>query len=220
MEQREALPLDAKGDIITLAFSEDGTLLAAGDRDGRVAVWRTASTKPLFEWQQHSQAVTAVSFTPDGKALPKKKFGRLVGKHRREGEIVGGNLPPLFDGEDRSSVLRLSDNHLQRNIPLGCVLERQPSNMSGRTRPLRTSVGGDLRDLRTFVWRACAPIHIDKCSLQKLAGPTQPLHSKIIPYLSSGAPCYLVYVGVCGVACFLGGSIRDARSQPRRSPET
>ena len=67
--QGESIRLETKTDITTIALSDDGSRLAAGDREGGVAVWRITVTKPQFECSQHSRAVTAVKFTPDGTAL-------------------------------------------------------------------------------------------------------------------------------------------------------
>jgi WD40 repeat protein len=54
-----------------LAFSPDGTLLAAGGVDGTVRIWGTATWEPLRTITGHAEDkwVTRVAFSPDGRLL-------------------------------------------------------------------------------------------------------------------------------------------------------
>ncbi|MEU4211779.1 helix-turn-helix domain-containing protein [Streptomyces sp. NPDC026206] len=51
--------------VRAVAFSHDGSLIAAGDGQGTATVWRTASPdRPVHRWQAQDRAVTSVSFRP------------------------------------------------------------------------------------------------------------------------------------------------------------
>ncbi|MFI9240638.1 helix-turn-helix domain-containing protein [Streptomyces sp. NPDC053079] len=51
--------------VRAVAFSRDGSLIAAGDGRGTATVWRTASPdRPVHSWQAHARAVTSVAFRP------------------------------------------------------------------------------------------------------------------------------------------------------------
>jgi hypothetical protein len=52
-----------------LAFSADGTLLAAGQLDGTVRLWNVATGTVLCELPGHEAAVTSLAFAADGKRL-------------------------------------------------------------------------------------------------------------------------------------------------------
>ncbi|HEX2913802.1 MAG TPA: NB-ARC domain-containing protein [Chloroflexia bacterium] len=55
--------------IITLAYSPDGRLLAAGCADGEVRLWRAQDSRLLVSAQAHSGAVQAVAFNRQGTLL-------------------------------------------------------------------------------------------------------------------------------------------------------
>jgi RNA polymerase sigma factor (sigma-70 family) len=53
-----------------LVFSPDGKMLAAGEWDGgHVQVWDAANGKKIKSWQGHTDTVTAIAFSADGKRL-------------------------------------------------------------------------------------------------------------------------------------------------------
>ena len=52
-----------------LAFSADGTTLAAGTQDGQVWVWAVATGKPLQLIELGTRGVRSVAFARDGKRL-------------------------------------------------------------------------------------------------------------------------------------------------------
>jgi WD40 repeat protein len=52
-----------------VAFSPDGQLLAVGQLDGSIRLWRLASGLVLRDLPAHELAVTALAFSPDGRRL-------------------------------------------------------------------------------------------------------------------------------------------------------
>lgn len=62
---------DNKGDILSIAFSPDGKLVAAGDSAGRIILVDVGKKEVLVSsrWQFHTGRVAALSFSPDGKRL-------------------------------------------------------------------------------------------------------------------------------------------------------
>ena len=64
--------IKTQASVMTLAFSPEDRLLAAGDEDGWLTVWDTASRKIGARIRTRSgaeRAVTQVRFTPDGKSV-------------------------------------------------------------------------------------------------------------------------------------------------------
>jgi WD40 repeat protein len=67
----------AKGGCYALAFSPDGTLLAAGDNHygqssnprGRVLLWEVAGGKLTRTFAGHNNTIRSVAFSPDGKRI-------------------------------------------------------------------------------------------------------------------------------------------------------
>ena len=63
---------EVKGDIADLAFSPDGSLLAAAENSGNEfasRLWRVSDGSLVSDFQDHTDAVTAVAFSPDGVFL-------------------------------------------------------------------------------------------------------------------------------------------------------
>ncbi len=55
--------------IYAVAFSPDGQLLAAGDDDGRVQMWRVSDAQPARTLAGPKGAILAITFSPDGQLL-------------------------------------------------------------------------------------------------------------------------------------------------------
>ncbi|KST67303.1 hypothetical protein BC008_29390 [Mastigocoleus testarum BC008] len=55
--------------ILSVAYSPDGKLLAAGDTKGTIHLWYTASFQKFLTYKGHRSWVTSVAFSPDGKTL-------------------------------------------------------------------------------------------------------------------------------------------------------
>jgi len=63
--QGDWLPMLPFGDAFGLAFSPDGTLLAAGDVDGNIAVWSVRTGRALVSLQASRNAVLCLAFSRD-----------------------------------------------------------------------------------------------------------------------------------------------------------
>jgi WD40 repeat protein len=61
--------LGLKDAVLDVAFSPNGTMLAAGARDGTIALWQVATQRLLATIRAYRGFTTAVSFSPDGTTL-------------------------------------------------------------------------------------------------------------------------------------------------------
>jgi WD40 repeat protein len=57
------------GEVLTVTFSPDGTLLASGARDGAVRIWNRETGRPGRQLQAAGAPVASVAFSPDGRLL-------------------------------------------------------------------------------------------------------------------------------------------------------
>jgi len=55
--------------VISLAFSPDGTRLAAGNWSGDLVLWEVSSEAPLTGLGAHSEPIVDLAFSPDGQLL-------------------------------------------------------------------------------------------------------------------------------------------------------
>ena len=65
-------------EVMSVAFREDGKLLASGSRDGEVKLWEFPSGKEMRALKAHTDAVTKVVFHPDGKQLATGSYDGTV----------------------------------------------------------------------------------------------------------------------------------------------
>lgn len=94
---------------VSLAFSPDGTLLAAGRSNGMVGIWQVGTGRPLrhFLHDLLGHAVRAVAFSPDGAylaaaggghvAVRDMRTGRVVWKRQHPAELTGVDFGPAGD---------------------------------------------------------------------------------------------------------------------------
>ncbi|MYG08289.1 sigma-70 family RNA polymerase sigma factor [Candidatus Poribacteria bacterium] len=64
--------------VLTLAFSPDGTRLASGGKDKTVRLWDTATNNELATLQKHTGWTNALAFSPDGKMLASGSTDKTV----------------------------------------------------------------------------------------------------------------------------------------------
>jgi WD40 repeat protein len=97
-----ALPDPGSQGVNSVAFSPDGTILAAGDANGNTYVWDVAAAKSLTTLTDPDSAgINSVTFSPDGKTLAtgdENNSGRVYLWHISSHlSVIGVNVPPVDD---------------------------------------------------------------------------------------------------------------------------
>jgi WD40 repeat protein/transcriptional regulator with XRE-family HTH domain len=64
--------------VLTVAFSPDGTILATGDIDGKIHFWSAVNGQPLMTLQGHQGWVWHLAFSPDGEMLASGGFDASI----------------------------------------------------------------------------------------------------------------------------------------------
>jgi WD40 repeat protein/TolB-like protein len=65
-----------QADVLALDLSEDGRLLATGEKNGTVRIWELEANRTIARLPPHNDMVRAVAFSPDGKRL-------VTGTHKK-----------------------------------------------------------------------------------------------------------------------------------------
>jgi WD40 repeat protein len=68
------------GEVVEIAFSPDGSLLASASTDNNVMVWNTEDGSLLYTLEGHTDTVLSLAFSPDGELLLSGSRDRTVKK--------------------------------------------------------------------------------------------------------------------------------------------
>ena len=88
---------DSLESIVSLTFSPDAKLLATGDTNGDIYLWRVADGKKLSSFQGHTGNIQSVAFSPDGKTLASASYDHTV----RLWEVSTGQCLQVLEGHAR-----------------------------------------------------------------------------------------------------------------------
>ncbi len=81
--------------IPTVAFSEDGSMVAAGSNYGIVNVWKTADGSVVKSFKNHTAYVARVFFAPDGESVYSASWDGTV----RRSALADGKLIHAYGGQ-------------------------------------------------------------------------------------------------------------------------
>lgn len=66
------------GTIFTVAFSPNSQILAAGDEQGQVNLWRVADGQAVMTLQAHDSWIKSIAWSPDGQTLATSSADRVI----------------------------------------------------------------------------------------------------------------------------------------------
>jgi WD40 repeat protein len=64
--------------VLTVAFSPDGSYLAASDMKGEIYLYQVADELLWFTFKGHADWVEAIAFSPDGSTLASSSHDRTI----------------------------------------------------------------------------------------------------------------------------------------------
>jgi WD40 repeat protein/serine/threonine protein kinase len=88
------LPYSHRGECECLAFSPDGSRLAAGTRGGSVELWDVATHRHTASWVEHSNTVVGVVFSPDSRRLLSASLDHTL----RQWDLAAGRVVDVRRG--------------------------------------------------------------------------------------------------------------------------
>lgn len=143
--------------LTSFAFSPDRKLLASGSGNGSLQLWDAETGKILWRADVHSDSVTAIEFTPDGKhivsaASPKKEASEIKLVRVADGQAVSkldGNpctvVAMTFENEGQTLKAGNLDGNVQAwNLETRQLIEPQKPCRMIRTYEWETSFSPDL----------------------------------------------------------------------------
>lgn len=110
------VPMDRSLQVLTLAFSADGTRLASGSKDTTVRLWDTTGTEAPMLLQGHQGWINALAFSPDGSLLASGDTDTAV----HVWDTTSGALLATFPGH-LSGVVALRFSPDGRTVASGSV---------------------------------------------------------------------------------------------------
>ncbi len=79
----ESLTFHTK-DVVAIAFSPIGNVLASGSQDGRIALWEVGTWEMIESFLGYAEGVSSLSFSPDGSMLAVGGYRNQLGVWRLE----------------------------------------------------------------------------------------------------------------------------------------
>jgi len=118
---------DTFGSILSVSFSPDGMLLAAGTASCDIRIWKIADGTPLFTLRGHDHWVWSVAFSPDGRLLASGSIDQTVCLW----DMQSGRWLKTFHGHtDRVRTVAFS--------PDGCLLASGGNDQTIRVWDIKT----------------------------------------------------------------------------------
>ncbi|MEO1765565.1 MAG: pentapeptide repeat-containing protein, partial [Cyanobacteria bacterium J06629_18] len=74
----ESIFIKALGEVLSVAFSPDGKLLATASDDGAVRLWETTSGCLIMSLKEHFNSVLSIAFSPDGKTIATGSYDKTI----------------------------------------------------------------------------------------------------------------------------------------------
>src|SRR5262249_19153963 len=118
------------GGIVAIAFSPDGTLLAAADGDNTIVVWDAATGRMRARLPGHKRGITTLTFSPDSLMLASSGVDRTIRlcelstwKERRRYEGHLGSITKLAFSADGLTLASASGD---TSVLLWSVMDRDP----------------------------------------------------------------------------------------------
>jgi WD40 repeat protein len=112
------LQIGSDEDLLALAYSPDGKLLATGGNEGVVKVWDTNSGKQILALRGHTSRIWSASFSPKGSRLATGSEDgtlRIWNLETGETEVI---LPGMV-GEESFSITSLYDKTAPQSLEIG-----------------------------------------------------------------------------------------------------
>ena len=99
----ESLTFHAK-DVVAIAFSPIGTVLASGSQDGMVTLWEVGSWEMIESFLGYAEGVSSLAFSPDGNMLAVGGYRNQLGVWRLE----DGERLHYYDGSGPHVVQKVT----------------------------------------------------------------------------------------------------------------
>jgi WD40 repeat-containing protein SMU1 len=81
-QARDELMMHEGEPVLCCSFSKDGEMIASGDRDGKVKVWKVSNGTCIRKFSKaHSHGITSVSISKDGLQILTASFDSMIRIH-------------------------------------------------------------------------------------------------------------------------------------------